>query len=86
MELSSKKSEKQVRATQASVMREGSLRKSTERSTDCTERTLGPLPTAGDRETKKRVKTVLCPRRNRKRPFPIGTVWLLQTGGMCPPP
>ena len=86
VELSSKKSEKQVRATQASVMWEGSLRKSTERSIDCTEWTLGPLPTAGDRETKKKVKTVLCPRRNRKRPFPIGTVWLLQTEGMCPLP
>lgn len=74
MELSSRKLEKLVRATQASVMREGSQRKSTERSTDCTGRTLGPLPTAGDRKTKRRVKTMLCPRRNRKRPFPISTV------------
>lgn len=84
--LSSRKLEKQVRATQASVMREVSLRKSTERSTDCTERTLGPLPTAGDRKTKRRVKTVLGPRRSGKRPFPISTVWLLQTEDVCPPP
>lgn len=39
---------------------------STERNTDGRGLTLGPLPTSGDRKTKRRAKTVLCPRRNRK--------------------
>lgn len=46
---------------------------------------LGLLPTPGDRKAKDRVKSLLCPRRNRKDPVPSQHRRLLQSEYLCPP-